>query len=105
MIRAPARRIWLYPVDGALEILLFGEEAEIAPLFAALRRLCEGWPGFERVEAIAQGTAQLGMRVTRAPICTRSLIREAVRALHESMPVLFARIAWSGDDTGIVGTW
>lgn len=106
MIRSPSRRLWFYPVDGALEILLFGDEEEIAPLFAAVRHLAETWPGFDRVDAIAQGSVQLGVRVTLAQTA-RYLdgTSEGMLAIRTAMPETYELLHWRVDATGAVGTW
>ncbi len=107
MIRNPARRLWLYADSGALEILVLGNDEDVAPMFARISQVCEHWPGFDRVDVIGQGLAVLGVRVTLSPHANHlDPIAEGMRALSSVVPL---RFEWSRGDTtdgrGIVGTW
>lgn len=112
MIAYPTSRIWLYPApDGALEIVLLGDDEAVAALYAAIRALAEGWRGFDRVAALAQSGAVLGVRVTLSPTARhRAPVREALHAMRTSAPDLYQRIEWDvldldGVDAGAIGTW
>jgi hypothetical protein len=114
MIVTPSRRLWLYPAtDGALEILILGDDAGVAVMYARLRALVEAWRGFDRVGTIGQSGAVLGLRVTLAPLATHhNPIRELMVALHQLDRDVMLAFTWlgtvpdnGGDQRGMVGSW
>lgn len=113
MITAPTRRLWLYPTpDGALEIVILGDDESVATMYARVRQLAESWRGFDRVSALGQSGAVVGVRVTIAPMArNRDPVREAMYALRVSAPDLMQAISWLTVDLdgatveGMVGTW
>lgn len=111
MITTPTRRLWLYPApDGALEILILGDDDAVAVMYARIRQLAENWRGFDRVSALGQGSAVLGVRVTISPVARHvDPIAEFMRALKEQARDVLEALAWSADAhpaaCGIVATW
>lgn len=112
MIVNPTLRICLFPADAdaGLEIMILGEESEIANLYAQIRQLAEAWRGFDRVAALAQGGTVLGVRVTIAPTARyREPIVEGMTAIRTMMPLLAKSLTWRGIGAsgcgGMIGTW
>ncbi len=108
MIRNPTRRLWLYADSGALEILVLGNDEDVAPMFARVRQAADAWRGFERVDAIVQGSAVLGVRVTLSPHARHlDPIAEGLDALSSAVPLSLEwhDVAYSSGTKGMVGTW
>lgn len=111
MITTPIRRLWLYPApDGALEILILGDDDAVAVMYARIRQLAENWHGFDRVSALGQSGAVVGVRVTLAESARyREPVREAIFAMKSMDATLITGLAWDMLDAngplGVVGTW
>lgn len=109
MIVNPTPRLWLFPAHGsALEILIFGEDANVARLYALILRMAESWRGFDRVATIAQAGGTLGVRVTIASSARyyANPVEEGKHALRATHPDLERAISWhDGGAGGHIGTW
>jgi hypothetical protein len=108
VIVTPTRRIWLYPApDGALEILILGDDEGVAAMYARIRKLAESWRGFDRVAALAQSGAVLGVRVTLSIHAQHDdPVAEGILALLKGAPDAARSIAWrESNGAGMVGTW
>jgi hypothetical protein len=116
-ITTPTPCIWMRPVAGEnLEIILLGNvspdedtpEAEnVAAIFIGVRKLSEGWPGWDRVDVLAMGPMVLGLRCHLGKHAGGlDLLAEGLRMFENSNA-----LRWSGGNPasdsalGMVATW
>lgn len=116
-IATPIRCIWMRPVYGDhLEVVILGNstpdehttEAEnIAAIFIHIRKLAEGWPGWDRVDVLAMGPSVVGLR------CHLGKNASGLDVLAEGLRMFVNATAlqWSGGNPGgdsamgMMATW
>lgn len=114
-MKNPEERLWLFPVAAEngvhyVEVLIFGDPEHVALFMVSVQKILESWAGFERIEAIVSGTAQLGFRCKLAPSARNfpSGHLEAHAAIRSRTPVGFIKWAGGGPSDsaiGLVGWW